>query len=200
MENLDSVSGFGYWMLSDQVEETAASPQLFHGGLGLMAPYGIPKAGLFAYELLAKLGDRLICKGEGFIVTAGCHGYQVLTYNYCHFDDLYASGDTSFIHTTCRYNAFKDKKTVKREIQFTGLSEGKYRMVTYRIDRQHGSSFDRWVEMGAPEELSAEDIHYLKVSTRPQLHTRYVEVEGHLNYVSTLEPHGVELMELQRVY
>ncbi|WP_313636830.1 GH39 family glycosyl hydrolase, partial [Paenibacillus sp.] len=70
IENLDRISGFGYWVLSDNIEESAASSRIFHGGLGLMAQYGIPKAAMYAYELLAKLGDRLVAHEEGYIVTA----------------------------------------------------------------------------------------------------------------------------------
>lgn len=200
VDNLDSISGFGYWVLSDNIEETAASPQLFHGGLGLLAQYGIPKAGMFAYELLAKLGDRLLAKGDRYIVTAGRGSYQILTFNYCHFDDLYALGDTSFINATHRYNGFKEDKTIKLEIEIKGLPHGKYRLVTYTIGRKHGSSYDQWVEMGAPEPLSAADIAYLKANSRPKMHVQYVEVEYGKTYVSTLEPHGVELMELIPVF
>lgn len=200
VDNLDSISGFGYWVLSDNIEETAASTHLFHGGLGLMTQYGIPKAGMLAYELLAKLGDRLISRGDHYIVTSGRGGYQILAFNYCHFDDLYALGDTSFIHLKNRYNGFKEEKTIKIEFEIKGLPDSKYRMVTHTLSRQHGSSYDRWVEMGAPDRLSAEDIDYLKANSRPRMHVQYLDIEDSKLYVSILEPHGVELMELFPLY
>lgn len=200
VENLDRIHGFGYWVLSDNIEETAASPQLFHGGLGLIAQYGIPKAAMYAYHLLAKLGDRLITQGDGYTVTAGGGSYQVLTYNYCHFDDLYALGDTSFINATSRYNGFKDEKTLRLELDLKGLPIGKYKLVTHTIDRQHGSSYDKWVEMGAPESLTAEDTTYLKESSHPRRHVQFLDVEDGMILISILEPHGVELIELTPVY
>ena len=200
IDNLDSIEGFGYWVLSDNIEETAASPNLFHGGLGLFAQYGIPKAGMLAYELLAKLGDRLIERGDRYIVTSGRGGYQVLTFNYCHFDDLYALGDISFIDSVNRYNGFKDVKTVKLELELTGLPRGKYRMITRTIGRKHGSSYDRWVEMGAPKSLCSEDVEYLKAGAQPRMTSQYVEVEGSRACISILEPHGVELIELIPVW
>jgi xylan 1,4-beta-xylosidase len=196
IDNLDSIEGFGYWVLSDNIEETAASPDLFHGGLGLIAQYGIPKAGMLAYELLAKLGDRLIERGDRYIVTSGRGGYQVLINNYCHFDDLYALGDISFIDTVNRYNGFKDVKTVKLELELTNLPSGKYRMVTRTLGRKYGSSYDRWVEMGAPKSLSPEDVEYLKAGARPRITSQYIEVANSLTCISILEPHGVELIEL----
>ncbi|MGE7854387.1 GH39 family glycosyl hydrolase [Bacillus paramycoides] len=200
IDNLDGIEGFGYWVLSDNIEETAASPDLFHGGLGLFAQYGIPKAGMLAYELLAKLGDRLIERGDRYIVTSGRGGYQVLTFNYCHFDDLYALGDNSFIDAVNRYNCFKDVKTVKLELEFMGLPSGKYRVVTRKIGRKHGSSYDRWVEMGAPESLCPEDVEYLKAGARPRMTSQYIEVDNSQTCISILEPHGVELIELIPVW
>ncbi|PDZ71858.1 GH39 family glycosyl hydrolase [Bacillus pseudomycoides] len=195
IDNLDSIEGFGYWVLSDNIEETAASPDLFHGGLGLIAQHGIPKAGMIAYELLAKLGDHLIERGDRYIVTSGRGGYQVLTFNYCHFDDLYALGDISFIDAVNRYNGFKDVKTVKLELELTGLPSGKYRIVTRTLGRKYGSSYDRWVEMGAPQSLCLEDVEYLKAGAQPRMTSRYVEVENSHTCISILEPHGVELIE-----
>ncbi|MBW8347837.1 helix-turn-helix domain-containing protein [Bacillus sp. IITD106] len=196
VENLDRIDGFGYWVLSDNIEETAASPDIFHGGLGIIAQNGIPKAGMFAYELLAKLGDELITKDKGYVVTSGGGGYQILTYHYCHFDDLYAMGDTSFINETNRYNGFKDHKTLKMEIGLTDIPSGKYKMVKTVISRQNGSSYDKWVEMGAPKALTEEDIAYLKAVSKPQRSIHYQQIDGEWTYVSTLESHEVALLEL----
>ncbi|OCT14594.1 AraC family transcriptional regulator [Paenibacillus pectinilyticus] len=200
IDNLDSIAGFGYWVLSDNIEEMAASPQLFHGGLGLIAQHGIPKAGMLAYELLAKLGDRLIERGERYIVTAGRGGYQILTFNYCHFDDLYALGDISFIDSVNRYNGFKDVKTIKLELELTGIPSGSYRMVSHKVGRAYGSSYDRWVEMGAPQVMGHEEILYLKAGSRPKMSSSLIEVNNERTLVSVLEPHGIELIELIPVW
>ncbi|MEV5027095.1 GH39 family glycosyl hydrolase [Paenibacillus sp. LPE1-1-1.1] len=200
VENLDDIQGFGYWVLSDNIEETVASPRLFHGGLGLVAQHGVPKAAQYAYDLLAKLGDRLIAREEGYIVTASSGGYQVLAYNYCHFDDLYALGDTSFIDETNRYNGFKDEKVLKMAFELKAIANGKYRMITHRINRKHGSSYDKWVEMGAPEPLSAEDIEYIKTASVPERSVQTVEAEHGFTFDTVLEPHAVALIELIPLY
>ncbi|BFH54594.1 hypothetical protein PMJ6TS7_46090 [Paenibacillus melissococcoides] len=54
--------------------------------------------------------------------------------------------------------------------------------------------------MGAPDPLSAEDIAYLKANSGPRMHVQYVDVEDGRTYLSVLEPHGVQLMELIPVY
>lgn len=196
VENLDSIEGFGYWVLSDNIEETPASEQLFHGGLGLIAQYGIPKAAMTAYELLSKLGDRLIAQGDGYVVTEARGSYQVLSYNYCHFDDLYALGDNSFINATNRYNGFKNEKVAKLELDLQGVPEGRYRMETYSVSRQQGSSYDEWVRMGAPDYVTEEDSVYLTAASRPQKHIQEIEIHGGMTYIAQLEPHALELMVL----
>lgn len=200
IDNLDRIRGFGYWVLSDNIEETAASTHLFHGGLGLIAQYSIPKAAMYAYELLAKLGDRVVAQGENYIVTAGRGGYQILTYNYCHFDDLYALGDTSFIHLTNRYNGFKEVKDIRIEFELNHFPQGTYRMKRYTMSRTHGSSYDTWVKIGAPTDITPDDIEYLKSYSRPAMRMEYVEMEEGKRIVTHLEPHGVELLELYPVY
>lgn len=197
VENLDRIDGFGYWVLSDNIEETSASPALFHGGLGLIAQYGIPKAAMYAYELMARLGDRLVSMDEGYIVTKNGSGYQILCYNYCHFDDLYALGDTSFVTPTSRYGGFKGEKTLKLEIELQGIPDGRYVMKSRSITRSAGSSFDAWVDMGAPETMTEEDLHYLRAASQPDRRMIQVEVEGRQFHCNcTLEPHAVELVEL----
>ncbi|MEC0243161.1 helix-turn-helix domain-containing protein [Paenibacillus dokdonensis] len=194
--NLDRIEGFGYWVLSDNIEETHASELLFHGGLGLIAQYGIPKPAMLGYEFLAKLGDRLLACGERYVVTAGRDSYQVLCYNYCHFDDLYALGDISFIDEKNRYNGFKEEKTVKLELELQNMPKGRYRMVTHTVSRTFGSSYDEWVRMGAPDYLNPEEITYLKASARPRMKVRQIDIEDSTAYTAILEPHSIELIEL----
>lgn len=196
IDNLDQIAGFGYWLLSDNVEETFASADLFHGGLGLFTHFGIPKAAYLAYTLLHKLGDELIEKGDGFIVTASKGSYQLLLYNYSHFDELYRNGDKSFIHQTNRYHVFTKEDTLHQLWTITGLEAGQYRVVTHTVNREHGSSYDDWVAMGAPEFVTTEEIAYLKAKAQTLLTTKIVQIDESFLYETFLEPHAIQLVEL----
>lgn len=196
VENLDKVESFGYWVLSDNIEEFTASCHLYHGGMGLMTQYGIPKAAMLSYELLSKLGDQLLDQGEGFIVTRNKEAYQILAYNYCHYDELYLAGDVSLIHQTSRYHRFKDEKILNLEIALRGLPECNFRITRQKLTRQQGSSYDAWVRMGAPEQLSLEDIQYLKSTALPERFTEIRTPNEAQSFVFELEPHAVELIEI----
>lgn len=41
------------------------------------------------YELLGQMGDRLLCRGEGYYITRSEEEIQIFLYNYSHYDLLY---------------------------------------------------------------------------------------------------------------
>ncbi|WP_397361412.1 hypothetical protein, partial [Paenibacillus sp.] len=73
---------------------------------------------------------------------------------------------------------------------------GRYKQVTHTISRAYGSSFDKWVEMGAPSVLTAEDTAYLKAASPPRRQVQILEAGEELSTVMRVEPHSVELIEL----
>ena len=39
-------------------------------------------------------------------------------------------------------------------MKLTGLEPGKYCLRLYKVTKEHGSSYDAWVRMGAPERMN----------------------------------------------
>jgi beta-xylosidase len=201
LENYDQLDSFGYWVLSDFIEEVKMSDQLFHGGLGLFTYNGIKKSGYFAYVLLKKLGDRLLSKGEGYFVTRSTDGFQIIVYNYQHFSKIYAAGELFDMTFTNRYTPFPDSSRLKIVIPFTDLPNSGYTMTETILNRQHGSAFDKWLELGALPLETQYDVNYLKSVSVPYIKKRRLSVENNLLYVSCeLEPHEVRLIELKANY
>ena len=108
---------FGYWLLTDLMEERAHIRSVFHGGYGLFTHNGIPKAGYHAMRLISRLGSEIAAQGDGWILTrkasasslqtpgnralaqmaeAGASllqpckttSFQLLVYNYTHYSDI----------------------------------------------------------------------------------------------------------------
>lgn len=73
--------------------DAALPNKLFFGGLGLFTTNGIPKASYNAYTLLQQLGDEFLGRGDGYFITRKDTSYQIMLYNYQHFNYLYANGD-----------------------------------------------------------------------------------------------------------
>ena len=48
----DAAESFGYWQLTDFMEEHSAYGNIFHGGYGLFTYNSIPKSGWYALQLM----------------------------------------------------------------------------------------------------------------------------------------------------
>ncbi|WP_066056763.1 GH39 family glycosyl hydrolase [Robertmurraya korlensis] len=196
LENIDEIQSFGYWTLTDFIEEQRVALETYHGGLGLTTNNGIRKPAFYAYEFLGKLGDELLASGDGYFVTKNSRGYQILLYHYCHYDRLYCMNQHANINLIDRYKVFLDKDDLRMTLQVTGLDKGFYKIKQHKINRESGSSYDQWVEMGAPIQMDKEEVDYLMHSSVPNKFIREVKVDGELILEETLQPHEVQLIEI----
>lgn len=200
LENMDKVNGFGYWALSDHLEELILDKNIFHGGLGLITHNNIKKSGYYAFELLSKLGQIVIDKGEGYYITKDFRGYTVFLYNYCHFDKIYSRSDVSNINIKERYNVFVDK-ILNMYLKLDNFDKNcNYNVTTYTISKKHGSSFDTWLDMGAPSNLDLDDIKYINNLSVPQKRKFTVSIENEYTIREELNPHEVKVYSFVKSY
>ncbi|AFH60783.1 GH39 family glycosyl hydrolase [Paenibacillus caseinilyticus] len=200
-ESLDEVDSLGYWTATDLLEELPLPVSTFHGGLGLITNNGIRKPGFHVYGLLAGLGDRLVERGEGYCLTSSADGaYQLLVYNYCHFDRLYMRNDTSAIDSHNRYGVFADTGRLELTVKLEGLPAGKVEIRSRSVSREQGSAYDLWLDMGAPEELTPADIRYLDSGSLPRQQVKVVEASDGLTVKCSLSSHEVQLLCIRPVW
>jgi len=197
IESIGLTNSIGYWTFTDIFEEMKADKNPFHGGFGLINQDGIKKPGYYAYLLLSKLGDEIIHKEEEFIVTKKGEDIQILAYNYAYFDEMFLSGDTSSLDIKNRYNVYESKEKVNLNINLEGL-EGKYRLKRYTLNRENGSAFDEWIEMGAPEYLNKEEVDYLKAKSKPSIKIKEENIKNEIKCKFSIPVHGVELLVLEK--
>lgn len=188
----------GYWTFTDIFEEKWMSKNVFHGGFGFITNNGLKKPMYHAYKLLNKLGDVIVSKGDGYVITKKGSNYQVLLFNYHHFDDLYRHSDESHISYLKRYDVFENPHKEVIKLMLHGLN-GQYRINTYQLNRHHGSVFDDWLEMGAVEEMSKEDLEYLNEISQMHLNIQDYNINNLYTDEIQLEPHEVVLLEFQRI-
>lgn len=196
LENYDELDSFGYWVLTDMIEELQPSKEQFHGGLGLFTRDGIKKPHYYAFDLINRLGDRLIERGEGYFITRSHNKIQIILYNYEHFNHLFASGETFDMTFTERYTPFSQLGKMDISLELTDVPNGACTIREHIINQQSGSAFDEWVRMGAPQ-MTAEDIDYLKHISIPKIYARNERItDGTLPVVATLEPLEVRFIEI----
>jgi beta-xylosidase/AraC-like DNA-binding protein len=197
LENYDALDSFGYWMISDFIEEVKMSEELFHGGMGLYTYNGIKKSSYYAFVLLNKLGDTLIGRGEGYFITKHKSKYQIILYNYQHFSTLYAAGELFDMTFTSRYTPFPNPTVKKFVIPLSDLTDEEYILTDTILNKDHGSSFDKWVELGALNLETQDESNYLKSISIPRITKQRLNVEkDYLTISRELQPHEVRFIEI----
>ncbi len=199
--NYDRAQGFGHWTLTDWIEELEFPEQLFHGGVGHFTKNGIKKPAYYAYQFLSELGDEFLTEGEGYFITKGREEYRLLLYNYCNVEASYREGLNFNMSFTDRYGVFAEACRKEFRLELVDLPEGGYDIVEKIVNRQYGSCYDKWVEMGALPVNTQEEIDILKDLSRPFLKKSKLIVRGDcLPYQAALEPHEIRLVVIKKSF
>lgn len=148
----DLPQAFGYWPLSDFLEEHEIL-STFYGGPGLFTYQGIPKNGWNALKLLNKLGSRLLSKGTGYMVTRDTNRLQIIMYNCAQHNDLYRYRYLVLEDPRDAYTVFNETASRRFTFRLKNLPE-LCRISEFAINRINGSTFDEWLRIGTPEILS----------------------------------------------
>ena len=167
LENYDKLDSFGYWSLTDWMGEAPLPQELFFGGLGLFTVNGIPKASYYALCLLRQLGNTLVGQGDGWFATKQGDKISVLLYNYRHFSHLYALGERFDMTFTDRYTPFDPVQNMDVHLTLKDVPNGFYLVRETVLNRKSGSAFDKWVEMGAMELDTQQEIKTLEAVSTP---------------------------------
>lgn len=135
-----------YWTFSDVFEEQGVVKKPFHGGFGLVAERGIPKAAFRAFQLLHELGDSRLDSGpDDTLLTKRPDGTLVLAiWNYAE------PGQTG------------SEKTIR--LRLKNGHNPKYRMQF--VDPSHGSSLEKWNQMGKPDFPTRDQIGQLIIASQ----------------------------------
>lgn len=196
LKNYDRLDSFGYWSLTDLIEENPLPDNLFHGGLGIYTMNGLRKNVFYSFYFANMLGDDLIGSGDGWFVTRKKSSYQIITYNYIHYGDLFANGELFDITLTSRYSTFNMSKKLSVSVPLSDLKNGRYQLKEYFVNREHGSVFDLWVAMGGIS-FSSQDMELLKSSCAPGFHSEYrIVAQNQFVYTANLEPLEIRFAEI----
>ncbi len=199
LRNYDKLDSFGYWSLTDLLEENALPDTLFHGGLGIYTMNGIRKNVFYAFYFANMLGDDLLAADEGYFITRKADSYQIITYNYVHYGNLFASGELFDITQTTRYSPFDMTHKLRVSLDLKDIENGTYELREYYVNRSHGSSYDIWLKMGAVP-VDSQDIQLLRGLSVPGYHKELHLVEkNQLSYAPILEPLEIRFTEIKRV-
>lgn len=197
---IDLVDVIGYWQLSDIDTEYIDTTRILFGGTGIISKDGLKKPGFTTLKRLAGINTLLVEKtGSLLMTTNAINTYNIVLYNYAHFDNLYCLSNGEGITCDNVYTPFANAATKDICIRLGGLQAGRYKVITTTLNREHGSLFDEWLRYGVLDGLQPHDIRYLRDIVHPHRAVRYQTCEdGSMELTMQMLPHEVKFLILIR--
>lgn len=192
------MDSLAFWAISDIFEESRIGDTPFHGGFGLVNIQGLKKASYHGYWFLSRLGEEVLAEGDSYAVTRRRDGtLAVLLWNYCHYrDDANDSRLLTAAEPGEMYGLFDVQPSREFTLNLDGLGKSIH-LQTTRFDREHGSVYDAWVDMGAPQHILPADLEVLR--RRMELDVAVQRVAATANTLTctvAVQPFGVTLLEI----
>lgn len=194
----DLMDSLSFWVISDVFEECRVGDTPFHGGFGLVNIQGLKKASYHGYWFLSRLGEEVLAEGDSYAVTRRYDGtLAILLWNYCHYrDDANDSRLLAAAKPGDIYDLFDARPAREFTLNLDGVGTS-VRLQTTRFDREHGSVYDAWVDMGAPQHILPTDLEVLRRRMELDVSVqRVVAPENTLEWIITVQPFGVTLLEI----
>jgi len=200
LDLIDMVDVIGYWQLSDVDSEYIDTTRILFGGTGIISKDGLKKPGFSALKRLGRINTLMVQKeGNMLVTTNAINTYNIVLYNYAHFNDLYCLTTGEGVTYDNVYTVFGDAATKDIGITLKGLMDGRYKVITTTLNRENGSLFDEWLRYGIIDELQPHDIHYLEDIVHPHRMVRYHDCEnGTLKLSMQMLPHEVKFLLILR--
>lgn len=169
-------------MIDDISKDTVLDNDTFYGGDGIFTNNYLNKPTYYALMLLSLLGEEIIYRGEGYIVTKSDEGYQLLLFN------------PTMITEEILYDNISVAKPKERKISINLYNmSGDFQITKYDLNKSYGSSYDKWTYLGKPERIDNWHWELLKEYVHPNIRYFYGKKSMVFNIRTTVKPNGVVL-------
>lgn len=174
-------------MIDEIDKNTILSNDTFFGGNGIYTNNYLNKPSYYAYMLLSSLGQEIIYREEGYIVTKSDEAYQILLFNPSNLgEDIFSKKE-------------KEKsKSKKISINLYNM-EDEFYITKYNLNKDYGSSFDKWKSLGQPERIVNEHWDLLKEFVHPDIKFYYGKKSLVFNFLTELKAESATLFILKVV-
>ena len=162
MDNLKDIVGYSKRTFIDQTMLSAYDKNPYHGDCGMFTYNGLKKASYNAYVFLSKLEKNVICQNKHYLVTASNDKIVILINNYNHYSDLFAEHEYFEINNLNRYICFPKSTKVNFHFNIENVMSQSVQIKTSIINTNSGSSYDKWISMGANKILDNDEIDVLQ--------------------------------------
>lgn len=181
--NLDSiglVDSLSYWTFTDVFEEVRKTDSIFHSSFGLINYQQIVKPAFHAYRCMNALGDELLARTDGAIITRNKATGRLIALAYNYPPEMKVSLPVS--ETLAESDAVDASGSPRGlSLELHGLKPGAIFLIE-TLDRQHGNAILDWEKMGKPEpptRAQTESLRTASWATAKEL----IQADAHGNLV-----------------
>lgn len=186
IENYGKADSIGYWEASDIRFESIDSTGLLFGGSGLVSRDGIRKPAFFAYEHMNHLEGHFLGKNKYAIVSSSGKGlFYICCHNYKHFNFRYYALNEDEIEIENQRRLFTDNEVLQISFRLNNVNNGMYQVKIFSVSHEEGNVQNEWFKLDYFNDLSVEEIEYLKRTCQPGLTIRKAEAKDHTLVVET---------------
>lgn len=191
------VQGMSYWTYSDLFEEPGPPTAAFQGGFGLLNRDEIRKPAFFAYKYLHALqGNTIPTNDSQSMIAVQGRNLEAVIWD---FEQPKQSVSNRPFYTKLLPSVPADPV----ELHVTHLlSLAKYQLEVRRTGYQANDAYSAYLKMGAPKDLSAEQINQLNELTRDRPEKTQIvssNKNGDISLTISMRSNDVVLISLTRV-
>ncbi len=194
--NLDCIGmtdSLSYWTFTDVFEEVAGGDTIFHGGFGMINYQGIVKPSFHAYRMLHMLGDEILHKEEGMVITRDLKTQKIIALLYHYPDEMKSAVPFGSVEVAQQALATGTPKIFSLVLENLS-SNAEFSVET--LDKENGFAYLKWQAMGSPEPPTPEQTEALKqFSMTTSINSMKADSEGVLSYEQLLDPWTVVLIQ-----
>lgn len=210
---IDCCSNVAYLSFWDNSADISIPSSIQYPGASLISEEGIPKPALHGYSFLARLGKRLLSKGDAYILTCNSRNqFQMLFYHYTHFTDAFCTNSWDPVPLEHSYDIFRSEEPLTIHFACEDFPAGRYKVVRYSLNRSYGSILDKHLRtldanpttalelLHTMRNLKEDESRYYKQTSIPRQDIYYITSAETLTIDLTLEPHELVFFEFSRVF
>lgn len=188
----DEIETGAYYSASDLSVSYYDSEKMFFGGTGLLSKDGLPKPAYHALYFMQKMGNFLVGRGDGYLVTTnGQSSYYLILFHYKRFNYHYYTKKEE-IRPENLPEIYTDQELLEIQLSLNRIADGNYTVKTYWVGENRGNALGQWMELGQEVELNISDIEYLKRICVPHIRMELRKVTGgSLLLKERLRPHDI---------
>jgi xylan 1,4-beta-xylosidase len=194
LESIGMVDSLSYWTFTDVFEESGCGDTIFHGGFGMINLQGIVKPVFHVYRFMNALGDELLGKFPGGVVTRCSNTKELSAIAYHYPPEMPQTVLASFDLRDKAYETLALGRPEHLNVELTGLKPGA-KILVETLDKQNGNAMDAWESLGKPENPTREQTKFLRekgVATK-QGHFA-ADNKGNFKLERSIEPWSVVLI------